>query len=194
MGHACTYSVQRIERSFVNVRRAQPQDAAVIARVQVDTWRSTYRGIVPDKHLDDMSCERSQRNWEKLVSDPDRRSTVFVAEDDRGSVVGFAACGAARDDARDYESELYAIYVNQNMQRKGLGKRLVLSVAQDLKARGFDSMLIWVLADNQYRRFYESIGGTQVRARYVAIGGKRLPELGYGWRGMDALVARLTSE
>ncbi len=177
----------------MNVRRAQLQDAAAIARVQVDAWRSTYRGIVPDKHLDGMSYERSQRNWEEHISDPGKRNTVFVAEDDRGSVVGFAACGAARDDARDYESELYAIYVNQNMQRKGFGKLLVLSVVQDLKARGSDSMLIWVLADNQYKRFYESIGGMQVRTREVAVGGKTLPELGYGWRSMDALVARLTS-
>ena len=177
----------------MNVRRAQPQDAAAIARVQVDAWRSTYRGIVPDKHLDGMSYERAERNWEERITDPDKRNTLFVAEDDGGSVVGFASCGAARDDARGFESELYAIYVNQNMQRKGLGRRLVLSVAQDLKARGIDSMLTWVLADNQYKRFYESIGGTQVRTKEVAIGGKTLPELGYGWRGMDALTARLTS-
>ncbi len=186
--------MQRIERLLVNVRRARPQDAAAIARVQVDTWRSTYRGIVPDKHLDDMSYEKAERNWEERITDPDKRSTLFVAEDDRGSVVGFAACGAARDDARDYESELYAIYVNQNMQRKGLGKRLVLSVVQDLKARGFDSMLIWVLAGNQYKRFYESIGGTQIRTKEVAVGGKTFHELGYGWCGMDALIARLASE
>ena len=134
------------------------------------------------------------KNWEERISDPDKRSTLFVAENDGGSVVGFAACGPARDDAQDYESELYVIYVNQDIQRRGLGKRLVLSVAQDLKAHGSDSMLIWVLTDNQYKRFYESIGGTQVRTREVAVGGKTLPESGYGWRGMDALIARLTSE
>ncbi len=179
---------------FVNVRKAQLRDAVAIAHVQVDAWRSTYRGIVPDKHLDGMSYEKSHRNWEDRISDPDKRNAMFVAEDDGSSVVGFAACGAAREDARDYGSELYAIYVNQNMQRKGMGKRLVLSVAQDLKARGFDSTMVWVLADNQYKRFYESIGGTQVRSREVAVGGKTLPELGYGWRDMDALIARLALE
>lgn len=178
----------------MNIRRAQLQDAAAIAHVHVDTWRSTYRGIAPDERLDGMTYERSQRNWEERISDPDRRNTLFVAEDDGGSVVGFASCGAAREDAQDYESELYAIYVNQNMQRKGFGKRLVFSVAQALKARGFDSMLIWVLADNQYNRFYESIGGTQVRTREVAVGGKSLRELGYGWRGLGVLIARLASE
>lgn len=178
----------------VNVRRAQLRDAAAIARVQVDTWRSTYRGIVPDEHLDRMSYERAQRNWQERISDPDRRKALFVAEDEAGGVVGFAACGPARDDAGDYESELYAIYVNQSMQQMGLGKRLVLSVVEDLKAHGFDSILIWVLADNRYKRFYESIGGTQVRTKEVTMGGKAFIELGYGWRGLDALIARLASE
>jgi GNAT superfamily N-acetyltransferase len=140
-----------------------------------------------------MSHERAEKNWEERISDPDRRTTVFVAEDDGSRAVGFAACGAVRDDARDFESELYAIYVDQNMQRKDLGKRLVLSVAQESKARGFNSLLIWMLADNQYNRLYESIGGTQVRTREVAVGGTNLPELGYGWRGMDTLIARLMS-
>lgn len=176
------------------MRRAQLHDAAAIARVHVDTWRSTYRSIVPDERLDGMSYERAQKLWEERISGPDKRNAVFVAEDDGGSVVGFADCGAAREDAGDYESELYAIYVNQSMQREGLGKRLVLSVVQYLKARGFDSMLIWVLAHNRYRRFYESIGGTRVRTREVNIGGKTLPELGYGWRDMDALIARLAPD
>ena len=149
---------------------------------------------MPDEYLDGMSYERAKRNWEERISDPEKRNTVFVGEDDEGSVVGFATCGAARDDARDYESELYAIYVNKSIQGKGLGKRLVLSVAQDLKARGFDSMLTWVLADNRYKRFYESIGGTQVRTRELAVGGKTLLELGYGWRDLDALIVGLASE
>jgi ribosomal protein S18 acetylase RimI-like enzyme len=139
-----------------------------------------------------MSYERAERNWQERISAPDKQNALFVAEDEGGNVVGFASCGAARDDVRDYESELYAIYVDLKMQRRGLGKRLVLSVAQELKARGFDSMLIWVLADNQYKRFYESVGGTRVRTREVRVGGKTFPELGYGWRGLDALIARLS--
>lgn len=176
---------------FVNVRRAQLHDSATIARIQVDTWRSAYRGIVPDSYLDSLSYERAKENWEKRISDPDKRNAAFVVEDEIGGVIGFATCGVAREDARDYESELYAIYVNQSMQRKGLGKRLVLSVARHLRVQGFNSMLIWVLADNQYKQFYESIGGTRVGMKQVTIGGATLLELGYGWRDIDALIALL---
>jgi GNAT superfamily N-acetyltransferase len=172
----------------VRVRKAVLQDAVGIAHVHVDTWRSTYGGIVPDERLANMSYERSQRMWEEILSNP--KETLFVAEDDPGHVVGFASCGPARDN-EDFSGELYAIYVTQSMQGKGVGRALSLSVAQDLTANGCDSMLVWVLAQNPFRRFYESLGAEQVSAKDIVIGGKTLKELGYGWKNLDLLIARL---
>ena len=42
------------------IRPATLEDAPAIARVHVDTWRTTYAGIVPDEHLAKLSYERSQ--------------------------------------------------------------------------------------------------------------------------------------
>lgn len=39
----------------MHIRRATETDAAAIARVQVDSWRSTYKGIVPEQHLISLS-------------------------------------------------------------------------------------------------------------------------------------------
>jgi ribosomal protein S18 acetylase RimI-like enzyme len=172
-------------------RRAVVQDAAGIALVHVDTWQSTYRGIVPDERLSNLSYERSQRMWEKTLSDP--QGTTIVAEDVPGHVVGFANYGPARD-SEDFDGELYAIYVLQSMQGRGVGKMLVLSAAKDLKARSFDSMLVWVLAQNPFKRFYEKLKGEQVSTRDIVIGGKTLKELGYGWRRLDSLIARLEDD
>jgi ribosomal protein S18 acetylase RimI-like enzyme len=169
-------------------RRAVVADAAGIALVHVDTWRSTYRGIVPDERLSNLSYERSQRMWEKILSDP--KGTMIVAEDVPGHVAGFANCGPARDNS-NFDGELYAIYVLQSVQGRGVGKMLVLSAARELRARGFDSMLVWVLAQNPFKRFYERLGGEQVGSKDIVIGGKTLKELGYGWRSLDSLIARL---
>jgi hypothetical protein len=35
----------------VTIRRAVREDARAIARVHVDSWRTTYRGIVPEEHI-----------------------------------------------------------------------------------------------------------------------------------------------
>jgi hypothetical protein len=39
------------------IREAAPADAPGIARVHVDTWRTTYQGIVPDQFLARLSYE-----------------------------------------------------------------------------------------------------------------------------------------
>jgi len=168
------------------VRRATPDDAVSIAHIHVDTWRTTYAGIVPDAYLADLSYERSQKWWEGTLSD--RRETMFVAEDREGHIVGFADCGPARDSEKEYAGEMYAIYVNQSTQGKGVGRKLCSEVARNLKSRGVDSMLVWVLAENPFGTFYERFGGRRVREREVTIGGKVLTEWGYGWKNLDALI------
>ena len=60
--------------SFFSVRDAQIEDAPAIARVHVDTWRSAYRGIVPDDHLDAMSYERSAQRREARMQQPAART------------------------------------------------------------------------------------------------------------------------
>lgn len=176
----------------VSVRKGVLQDAAAIAQIQVDTWRSTYRGIVDEQFLSNMSQEQGERNWEAAFTDPKKTTTVFVAESDPNHVVGFVACGPVRDN-KDFSGELFAIYVSQNMQGRGIGRRLVLSAAKDLTARSFDSMLVWVLAENPFKRFYESIAGEQFLTRDVVIAGKTLKELGYGWKNLISLISRLGS-
>jgi hypothetical protein len=43
-------------------------------------------------------------------------------------------------------------------------------------------MIVWVLRDNPYRRFYEAVGGEVVSERMISIGEAELPEVAYGWR------------
>jgi ribosomal protein S18 acetylase RimI-like enzyme len=76
------------------------------------------------------------------------------------------------------------------MQRQGIGKQLMLAAVQDLKSRGFSSMLVWVLADNPSKHFYELLGGEHVQTRDIAMGGKSLKEFGYGWENLDSMLAK----
>ena len=171
----------------VRVRAAVFQDAAAIARVHVDTWRSTYRGIMDEEFLRSLSHEQRQRNWEAALQDSKTQS-LFVAEDDQHEIVGFAACGPAREQKELFDGELYAIYVIQKAQRKQIGKKLVLFVSRDLKTRGFNSMLVWVLAGNPFKKFYVSLGGEQIASKIVEVGGRNLEELGFGWKSLDSLT------
>ena len=52
------------------VRTPEPTDAAAMARVHVDTWSETYRGIMPDELLDDPDLiDRRQRMWAQILAE-----------------------------------------------------------------------------------------------------------------------------
>lgn len=46
-----------------SIRGATVADAEGIAHIHVASWRSTYRGIMPDALLAGLSMERRAANW-----------------------------------------------------------------------------------------------------------------------------------
>ncbi len=174
----------------MHTRLAQPTDAAALARVHVDTWRTAYPGIVPDEHLASLSYEARAKRWQETLSATDGPGFIYVAQDGNGNVVGFATGGPERSGDPIYRGELYAIYVLAGYQRKGFGRHLVAAIVNQLMQTGFDSMLIWVLTQNPSRKFYEALGGQLVREREIVIGGATLPEVAYGWPDIRSLAPK----
>ena len=74
----------------IEIRRATPADAPGIAQVRVDSWRTTYRGLIPDAYLDGMQVDASIALWDRVLTAAPNATSVFVATHD-GAVVGFAA-------------------------------------------------------------------------------------------------------
>ena len=172
----------------MRIRAANPSDARPIARVNVDSWRTTYDGIVPGEHLDSLSYRDRESTWTDILSGARPAESNFVAETEDGEIVGFAGGGPEREGNPTYRGELYAIYVLEERQRAGVGRRLVSAVAECLLSGGLDSMLVWVLEDNRWAcHFYEALGGVIVDRTTVTIGGADLPELTYGWIDIDCL-------
>ena len=127
-------------------RPARIADAADIARVQVETWRESYAGLVPDAFLATLSVPAGTARWEEHIAAPDR--VVYVA-DDGGDVVGFGSGGPARDaDVPEDAGEVYALYVHPAAQRRGHGAALLRSVTAGLAAAGYARAVLWTLAGN----------------------------------------------
>ncbi len=169
------------------IRKAGVTDATAIAKVHVDTWRSSYRGIVPDSVLDGLSYDDREARWRERLSG--RSRGFLVAEDDAGDVVGFAWGGSQRSGVPEYAGELYVLYVLPDRQRQGVGRLLTASVAGELVERGMRSMLVWALADSPYRRFYESLGGRLLDKQGLhSSNGVELPVVAYGWADLGVLV------
>lgn len=169
-------------------REAEIADSAAIAKVHVDSWRTTYAGIVPTDYLARLSYEQRERVWHRTLSAPLGVEFVYVAEDTVGNVVGFASGGPERSRHKDYKGELFAVYISDQDQRQGVGSQLVSCVAKRLSQQGIQSMLVWVLADNPSCRFYEALGGKLVSEQTIVIGGSPLIEVAYGWPDISRLM------
>jgi len=169
------------------IRLAKIEDAPAIARVHVDTWRTTYSGLIAEEHLARLSYERGQTQWVENLTDQKEKRT-FVAESQPGQIVGFAACGPIREKIEDLDGELYAIYVLKAFQGMGLGRLLVRQVAGYLAGAGFHSIIIWVLKENPARGFYERLGGRVIAEKEIVIGGQSLKEVAYAWYDLGIIM------
>ncbi len=173
----------------IRIRAANPADASSIARVHVDAWRTTYVGIVPAPYLADLAYQSRESWWAHILATAQTAACTFVAETAGGQVVGFARGGLESVGGLTYEGELYAVYLLEEHQRKGVGRRLVSAVARCLLDSGVDSMLVWTFEENRSAcRFYESLGGQEVGQRTVEIGCVNVAELSYGWKDITGLV------
>lgn len=140
----------------MNIREASVDDSPAIAKVTVDTWKTAYRGIINDNYLDSLTYEEREKGWRQY---PFHNSFIYAAEDEAQNIVGFAAAGPERTSNPVYQGEIYAIYVYQQHQNKGIGSFLFRSVIKKFEQLGVNSMLLWALADSPYRGFYERHGG-----------------------------------
>ncbi len=79
------------------LREARLEDAFAIARVHVDTWRTTYRGIVPDDYLASLSYQKRESSWRQMLSTAaECQHFIYVAEEKTGQIIAFADGGPER--------------------------------------------------------------------------------------------------
>lgn len=175
------------------IRLATLADAAGIAHVHVESWRSTYPGMVPDNYLVNLSVAAQERQWRGVLSPPQTGSRrTFVAQVG-GGIVGFASCGQQRTNLPGYGGEFYALYLLDQAQGQGIGSRFLAVMAQYFLAVGVQSAMVWVLRDNPSRYFYERLGGRLLTERPISFAGTTLMEAGYGWGDLMPL-ARLAAD
>jgi len=172
----------------IAVRRATPEDARAIAAVRIDSWRATYRGLIPDAYLDAMQLDESIALWNRVLSAATNTASVFVAEHE-GDVIAFAAGNMLPERRFELDAELSAVYVRREFQRAGIGRRLVAAVARAEREHGARGVIAWVIAGNKLARaFYEQLGGALLVEQPFEWDGMPLVEAGYGFADIDALI------
>jgi GNAT superfamily N-acetyltransferase len=162
----------------VIVRPAVAEDGDAIGRVQVETWRAAYHGLMPDEAIARFDVEAQQRFWrDVLARERPPGNAIFVAALD-GEVVGFTSVGACRDE--EGVGELYAIYLHPSCWDRGIGRALLERAEESLRSSGFTRAILWVMEGNERGgRFYRTAGWVQDDRKLDTFQGAEVAELRY---------------
>lgn len=125
-----------------------------MARVLVQSWRETYRGLMPDAVLDDPDLvPRREHYWTAALTDPQYAANrASVAELD-GALVGVAMSGPLLETG-PWDRQLYVLYLLESAHGSGAGADLLDAVLVPES-----SAMLWVADPNpRAQAFYRREG------------------------------------
>lgn len=167
------------------IRPARPEDAPAIAEIYVETWQTSYAGMVPSSILIKMSPAKISKSWQRAIEH--QQSTILVMVNHSQTVIGFGSTGSNRDKASPFDSEIYTLYIHPDFQNQGNGRLLLHNLFQANIERGFRHCELWVLAANPSRFFYHAMGGKICGEKYESLWGEKIHQLAYGWENIHTL-------
>lgn len=167
-----------MKTSVIGVRRAEPRDAEAITAVHDAAWRYAYEGMIPATELARIVTRRGPRWWDRAI----RRGTAILVLEVGGAICGYATVGPNRARNLPQKGEVYEIYLKPEYQGIGLGTRLFLAARRELARFGFDSIVVWALADNDGAcRFYGNAGGRKIARANERFGEVALSKIAYAF-------------
>ena len=160
------------------IRKINKSDIPAAAEIQVNGWKTAYKGIVDSNFLDALSKEEKIKKMEDVYT-----KIGFIVAEIKGEIVGL--CKYIDNNSRSPEivkadCELTALYVKPELKYKGIGTKLVKYVKEEFRKKGKRKMIIWCLKENKpSRKFYEKMGGTKIEEKPIIIGEKQYQEVCY---------------
>jgi len=131
------------------------------------SWKPTYKHILSEPQMDYMmQLLYSSYILQKQITEEHHQFIIAMEE---GSNIGFASYFLINtNDITAYK--LQKLYVNPDEQGKGIGKKLIDFVIEDIKPKGAQSLELNVNRSNKAIQFYQKLGFTIIREEDIDIG------------------------
>ena len=114
----------------------ETDDRLEISNVYEQSWKSAYKGMIPQDYLDSIPSGR----WAAKVDNPDWHTLVCV-EDEK--IVGTSSFCESRFDTFPGYGEVISIYLLPEYVGRGHGRQLMEKALSELKQMGYKKVMLW---------------------------------------------------
>ena len=158
----------------ITIRKATPEDAYDYAVCKNKSWKSAYKGIVPEDFLNNLSDEEyTERNKQLFISSGDEE---FYCVEQNNKIIGILSICKSRDEDKQNAGEIMAIYLLEEYWDKGYGRKMMNFAMKRLYELGFNEIIIWSFeANERANNFYKKFGFTPDDSKKELNLGKPLP-------------------
>ena len=171
----------------MTIRPATAGDLDAIAALHVESWRASYRGILPDAFLDGAVEDDRASHWFELMATTGCGRAILVAETEDG-LAGFVSVARSSEDG--FDAFIEHIHVRPDLKGAGIGRRLLAEAVYRLIAMGCRSAYLLVFDGNREAiGFYERLGGETMPFGMEDIAGCSIARSRVAWQDLPALAA-----
>lgn len=154
---------------MVHIRRVKNGDEKSLAYIQTESWKEAFQEILAADVLSKCTeMERVTAMYRKLIEE--QKGNGYILEVD-GKPHCIAWWDATREKDMSGYAELICIHSLKDNWRKGYGSQMMSRILEDVKAAGYDKMMLWVFNNNvRAIRFYEAHGFVTSGRKQPAFG------------------------
>jgi ribosomal protein S18 acetylase RimI-like enzyme len=149
---------------MINIRLANVEDLTTVEQLAREIWPVAYKGIVAPEALDYMLGLFYSNA--ALRDQLQNQHHTFLMVELNGKPVAFAAFSTIEPGI----SKLHKLYVHQNTQGTGIGKKLIDHITGHLQSQSIHTVRLNVNRQNKARFFYEKLGFVIMKEEDVDIG------------------------
>ena len=161
------------------IKDADTTDILEVAKLHVESWNKTYKGIIAQDYLDNMKKNIDKR-IERMRNEFYLRKMIVATIDNE--IVAFSEYTLTNEFSKDLDidCELCGLYVKNEYLGKGIGSVVFNHVKNEFTKNNNRKMGLWCIKENVNAiNFYESKGGIKIAEKYFELAGKKYNEVAF---------------
>ena len=129
-----------------SIRRVQQGDEHTLAYIQTESWKAAFVGIVPADLLEKCTeITRAESMYSRLLNESEGNGYILEVDSQAHCI---AYWDASREGDMPGYAEIICIHSLQDKWHQGYGSQMMKQILSDIKASGFDKVMLWVFEEN----------------------------------------------